>query len=61
MYRKYLVGFKAQNISGKLLLSWSEPLVIAKIVNFNNVLMANPTTGVIVRKAHVSQIKTYVK
>ena len=59
MYRKHLVSSKAQNISSKLLLRWSEPLVIARIVNSNNVLLANPNTGVIVRKAHVSQLKEY--
>ena len=59
MYRKHLVSSKAQNISSKLLLRWSEPLVIARIVNSNNVLLANPSTGVIVRKAHVSQLKEY--
>ena len=46
MYKKNLVSSKVQNISGKLLLRWSEPLVIAKIVNNNNVLFANPGTGV---------------
>jgi len=61
MYKKHLVSSKAQNISGKLLLRWSEPLVIAKIVNSNNVFLANPSTGVIVRKAHVTQLKAYVK
>jgi len=61
MYKKNLVSSKVQNISGKLLLRWSEPLVTAKIVNTNNMLLANPVTGVIVRKAHVSQLKAYVK
>jgi len=61
MYKKNLVSSKAQNISGKLLLRWSEPLVIAKIVNRNNMLLANPGTAIIVRKSHVSQLKAYVK
>ena len=61
MYKKYLVRSKAQNISGKLLLRWSEPLVIAKMVNCNDVLLASLITGVIVRKAPLSQIKAYVK
>ena len=60
MYKKNLVSSKAHNITGKLLLRWSEPLIIAKIVNTNNVLLANPSTGAIVRRAHVSQLKAYV-
>ena len=61
VYKKQLVSSKAQNITGKLSLRWSGPLVIAKIVNSNNVLLANPSTGVIVRKAHVSQLKAYIE
>jgi len=61
MYRKHLVSSKGKNVTGKLLLRWSEPLVIAKIVNSNNVSVANPNTGVNVRRAHVSQLKSYVK
>lgn len=57
MYNKYIVRFKAQNISDKLLLSCSEQLVIAKNVNCNNVLLANISTGVIVRKGHASHLK----
>jgi len=57
MYKKHLESSKAQNISGKWLLRWSEPLVIAKIVNSNNVLLPNPSNGVTVRRAHVSQLK----
>ena len=60
MYKKELVSSKAQNITGKLLLRWSEPLVIAKIVNSNNILLANSCAGVTVRKAHVSQLKAYI-
>jgi len=52
---------KAQNISTKLLLRWSKPMVVAKIVRPNVVLLANPDTGVITRKAHVSLLKRYVK
>jgi len=35
-------------------------MVTAKIVRPNVVLLANPETGVIVRRAHVSQLKTFV-
>ena len=59
MYKKNLVSSKAQNVSGKLLLRWSEPVVIAKIVNTTNVSLADPSTGIIIRKAHVSHLKPY--
>ena len=61
MFRKNLVSSKANNVTSKLLLRWSEPVVIAKIVNKNNMLLANPDTGVIVRRAHSSQLKPYFK
>ena len=39
---------------------WSEPLVIAKLVRNNGVLLTNPVTGVIVRTAQVGQLKPYM-
>jgi hypothetical protein len=59
MYRMNVVSKKALNISGKMQLRWSAPVVISKIVNDNNVLLANPDTGVVIRRAHVSQLKAY--
>jgi hypothetical protein len=59
MYRMNVVSRKALNISGKMQLRWSAPAVISKIVNDNNVLLANPDTGVVIRRAHVSQLKAY--
>jgi len=61
MFRKNLVSSKANNVTSKLLMRWSEPVVIAKIANNNNMLLANPDTGVIVRRAHSSQLKPYFK
>jgi hypothetical protein len=61
MYRRNLVSSKALNVSGKLMHRWSEPLVIAKLVRNNGVLLANPDTGVIVRRAQVGQLKRYVR
>jgi len=61
MYKKYLVRSKAQNISGKLLLRWSEPQVIAKMVNCNDVLLASLISGVIVRETHVCKLKAYLR
>jgi hypothetical protein len=55
-----LASSEANNISAKFLLSWSKPVVIAKIVRSNVVLLANPEMGVIVRRAHVTQLKAYV-
>jgi hypothetical protein len=43
----------------KLENKWSVPLVIAKFLSAVMVQLANPETGVIVRKAHVSQLKKY--
>ena len=59
MFKENLVSSKAQNVSGKLLLRWSDPVVIAKIVNANNVLLANPSNCIIIRNTHVSQLKPY--
>jgi hypothetical protein len=60
VYRLNLASLKAQNISAKLLLRWSKPMVIAKIMRPNVVLLTNTETGVIVRRAHVSQLKVFV-
>lgn len=56
LYRVNVVSSKAQNISAKLSLRWSKP-VAAKIVKPNVVLLANPDTGVIIRRAYVTQLK----
>jgi hypothetical protein len=61
MYRKNLVSSKINKETAKLMLRWSEPLVIAEFVRDNVVLLANPKTGVVVRRAHVSQLKPYVR
>jgi hypothetical protein len=60
MYSKNLVSSKAQNVSNKLLMRWSNPLVVAKFVATNTLLLANLDTDVIVRRAHLSQLKPYV-
>jgi hypothetical protein len=61
MYRLNLVSSKARNISAKLLLRWSKPVNVARIERPNVVLLANPDTEIIVRRARVSQLKPYVK
>ena len=60
MFKRNLVSSKAQKVTGKLSMRWSQPVVIAKFSGVNNVLLANPDTGVIIRRAHVSQLKPYV-
>jgi len=60
MHRKNLVSNKAHNVTAKMLMRWSEPLIISKFLNENNVLLVKPGTGAIVRKAHVSQLKRCV-
>jgi hypothetical protein len=50
---------KALQRSAKIENKWSDPMCIAKFLNEVTVQLANPDTGVIVRKAHVSQLKRY--
>jgi hypothetical protein len=50
---------KALRRSAKLENRWSEPLLIAKFLTRITVQLANPDTGVLVRKAHVSQLKRF--
>jgi hypothetical protein len=45
--------------SAKLEKKWLEPLKIAQCVSPVTVLLANPDTGVIVRRAPVCQLKKY--
>ena len=61
MYRKKLVNSIAHNVTAKMLLRWSELLVIIIIVNECNMLLVKPGTRVNVRNAHVSQLKRYTK
>jgi hypothetical protein len=60
VYRMNLASSKAQNTSAKLLLRLSKPMVIAKIVRPNVVLLANPETGVNIGRSHVNQPKELV-
>jgi hypothetical protein len=56
-YRLRLASSKARDVSAELLMRWSDPMVITKIIRPNVVLLANPDTGVVTRRAHVSQLK----
>jgi hypothetical protein len=46
--------------SAKIDYKWSLPLVASKYVSPVTVLLANPDTGVLVRKAYISQLKMYI-
>jgi hypothetical protein len=48
---------KALKRSAKIENKWSNPLLIARFLTKVTVQLANPDIGVIVRKAHVSQLK----
>jgi hypothetical protein len=50
---------KALKRSAKIAIKWSNSLLIARFLTNVTVQLANPDTGVIVRKAHVSQLKGY--
>jgi hypothetical protein len=56
VFRMRLVSSKPNMVSAKLLLRWSKPVIIAEVVRPNVVLLADPATGVIVRRAHISQL-----
>lgn len=61
VFRMRLASSKPNTVSAKLLLRWSKPVAIAKVVRPNVVLLADPATGLIVRRAHVSQLKPHYK
>jgi len=50
-----------KGISAKLELRWSKPMVIAKFLKTNVVQLANAESSVVVRKAHLCQLKKYHK
>jgi hypothetical protein len=58
-YQRHTLSSKGKGVSQKLELRWSRPVVIARFLKPNVVQLAMPDTGVIVKKAHLSQIKRY--
>jgi hypothetical protein len=60
MYKMRLASSKANKVTAKLLLRWSKPVVIAKIVRPSVMLLASPETGVIIRRDHVKKLKPYL-
>jgi transposase InsO family protein len=59
LLRLHPLSSRSQQRSAKLDLKWSKPMKLARFVTPVTVLLANPDTGVIIRKAHVSQLKRY--
>jgi hypothetical protein len=59
MVRCYPQSSKLNQLSAKLDCKWSMSLVIAKFLSPVTVELANSETGVVVRKAHISQLKSY--
>jgi hypothetical protein len=57
LVRVYPFSSKSRQRSAKLDYKWSIPLKIARFVSPVTVQLANLDTGVIIRKAHVSQLK----
>jgi hypothetical protein len=61
VFRLNVVSSKAQNISAKMLMRWSKPMVVSKLVGHNTIFLVSPDTGVIGGRAHVSQVKAYIQ
>jgi hypothetical protein len=61
MYRTRMLNSKPNNVSAKFLLKSSKPVITARILRPNVVLLANPETGVIIRNAHISLLKPYYR
>jgi hypothetical protein len=59
LVRVHSLSSRSQKRSAKLDLRWSAPCKIAKFTSPVTVLLANPDTGVVIRKAHVSQLKRH--
>jgi hypothetical protein len=57
--QRKVLSSKGKGISQKLELKWSAPMVIERFLKPTVVQLAMPESGVIVRKAHVSQLKPY--
>jgi hypothetical protein len=59
LLKLHVQSSKALKRSAKIENKLSNPLLIARFLIKVTVQLANPDTGVIVRKAHVSQLKRY--
>jgi hypothetical protein len=61
LVRLHPLSSKSCQRSAKLDYQWSAPLVIAKFVSPVTAVLANPDMGVLVRKAHVPQLKSHFR
>jgi hypothetical protein len=59
VYRRHTLSSKVKGVSQKMELRWSKPVVIVRFLKPNVVELAWPETGIVVKKAHLSQIKRY--
>jgi hypothetical protein len=59
LLRLHPLSSKSQQRSSNLGYRWSEPLKVARLVSPVTVLLANSDTRVIIKKAHVSQLKKH--
>jgi hypothetical protein len=59
LYRHHVLSSKVKGVSQKMELRLSRPVVIVRFLKPNVVELAWPETGIVVKKAHVSQIKKY--
>lgn len=59
VYRVKALSSRGKNVSAKLGLKWSKPMIIVTFFKPNIVQLANSDTGVVVTKAHVCQLEGY--
>lgn len=59
MYRLHPQSKAIDNINYKLQYQWSKPVVIESFTSPVSVRLVNPSTGTIVAKAHISQLKRF--
>jgi hypothetical protein len=57
--QRKVLSSKGKGISQKLELKWSVTMEIVRVLKPNVVQLAMPESGVIIRKAHISQLKLY--
>lgn len=59
MYRLHHLSSKVDHVNSKLLPMWSKPCVIESFSSPVSVRLVNPSTGKLVRKAHITQLKKF--
>ena len=60
IYRLTLISSKARDRSAKIMLRLSKPCTMAEEIRPNLVLLVDPNTGIVVRRANISQLKRCV-